>query len=124
MAEHPNATMARRMVEAYITGDPEAAMAAPADDVVWHHIGSDEPLRGKAEVAERGPASFAAEVTAKLHDVLANDEHVVVMLKMHAERNGKTLDYDVVEIYHVENGKIVERWALAQDTAPIAAFFA
>ena len=124
MAEHPNGAMARSVIEAYIAGDPDSATAMLADDVVWHYIGSDEPLRGKAEVAERGPACFAAEVTAKLHDVLANDDHVVVMLKVHAERQGRTLDYDIVEVYHVQDGKIVERWALSQDTAPIAAFFA
>lgn len=124
MAEHPNATLARRVVEAYIAGDPETAMASIADDVVWHYIGSDEPLRGKAQVAERGPGSFDAEITAELHDVLASDDHAVVMLKVHAERHSKTLDYDVVEVYHIENGKMVERWALSQDTARIAAFFA
>ena len=107
-----------------MAGDTETAMASLADDVVWHYIGSEEPLRGKAEVAERGPASFDAEITAELHDVLANDDHAVVMLKVHAERNGKILDYDVVEVYHIENGKMVERWALSQDTARIAAFFA
>lgn len=124
MAEHPNAAMVRKVFEGYLSGDMEAAFSALSDDIIWHYIGSDEPLRGKAEVAERGPASFDAEITAELHEVLANDEHAVAMLKVHAERQGKTLDYDVVEIYHIKGGKCVERWAFSDDTARIAAFFA
>ena len=124
MAEHPNVTILRGIFDAFNAGDMETAMSALADDVVWHYIGSDEPLQGKAAVMEQGPPSFDAEISAEVHDILANDEHAVAMLKVHAVRGGKTLDYDVVEVYHMRGGKCVERWAVSQDTARIAAFFA
>ena len=102
----------------------ETAFAAVADDVVWHYIGADEPLRGKQVVMDQGPPSFDAKIEASVHDILANDEHTVAMLKVRAKRGGRTLDYDVVEVYHMRDGQVVERWAVSQDTARIAAFFA
>lgn len=126
MAEHPYAQIARDSLEAMNRGDIEGATGYVADDVVWHYIGSSEPLRGKAAVVEMfgGPA-VDFTVSAELHDVTASDDHVVVLLKVHAERGGRTLDYATAEIYHVDaDGKVTERWAFSDDTAAIAAFFA
>ena len=124
MAEHPNVTILRGIFDAFNAGDMETALSALADDVVWHYIGSDQPLRGRAAVMEQGPPSFDADISAEVHDILANDDHAVAMLKVHAVRGDRTLDYDVAEIYHMRGGKCVERWAISQDTARIADFFA
>jgi hypothetical protein len=123
MAEHPNVTMARRMIETMESEGPAAASAYLADDVVWHEIGRAEPRRGKAELAaSAGAADY--RITGSTHDVLGNDDHVVVLFNATATRAGRTLDYRVAEIYHVRDGKITERWAFSDDTAAIASFFA
>lgn len=124
MADHPNAALVREALEAFQRGDYEASMANLADDVVWHYIGEPEPLRGKAAVLEHGPASFDAEISGEIHDIVANDEHVLAMLRIHAERPGKSIDYDIIEVYHVRDGKCTERWAFSDDTAAILRFFA
>jgi ketosteroid isomerase-like protein len=59
-----------------------------------------------------------------VHDVVANDDHAIGLFDATATRDGKTFSYRVAEIYHIRNGKIVERWAFSDDTAAIAAFFA
>jgi uncharacterized protein len=127
MAENPNAAVVRRLGEALASGDMAAAAAVGeevmADDVVWHEIGRAEPRRGKAELrAGMGEADYT--ITAKVHDIIANDDHVVVLADAIGTRGGKTLHYRVAEIYHVRNGKISERWAFSDDTAAITAFFA
>jgi hypothetical protein len=124
MAEHPNAALARQMMDAFNRGDPQAIGAFVADDVVWHEIGSTEPLRGKAALATRAPGETDYQITAKLHDVVANDDHTIVLVEATATRAGKTLTYRTAEIYHLRNGKIAERWAFSDDTAAITAFFA
>ena len=43
-------------------------------------------------------------ITGTIHDIIANDDHVVLLANAHATRNGKTLDYRVAEIYHLKNG--------------------
>jgi ketosteroid isomerase-like protein len=121
MAEHPNATRARAVNAAFKAGDMQALTDAFADDVVWHEIGSSEPVRGKAALASRA-GDF--EITTELHDIVANDDHVIALISATATRNGKTLEYRTAEIYHMRDGKITERWAFSDDTAAIIEFFA
>jgi ketosteroid isomerase-like protein len=125
MSEHPNATMARRGLEAMRSGDMAGMADMLADDVVWHEIGNPDPVRGKAALAARMSASAADyTITADAHDVIANDDHTIVLAEATATRGGRTLTYRVAEIYHVRDGKITERWAFSDDTAAIADFFA
>ena len=124
MSEHPNATIIRNMWDAVGRGDMDAFANAIADDVVWHEIGSPEPVRGKAALAARfgGTASQIA-MKGETHDVVGNDDHVVALLSVVATRGGKSFPYRVAEIYHLRDGKITERWAMSDDTAAINEFF-
>jgi ketosteroid isomerase-like protein len=124
MAEHPNAAMARHMLDAFNRGDAQAMDQFVADDVVWHEIGSAEPLRGKAALGAREPGATDYQITATLHDVVANDDHTIALVDATATRGGRTLKYRTAEIYHIRAGKIAERWAFSDDTAAITAFFA
>jgi ketosteroid isomerase-like protein len=63
------------------------------------------------------------EITAKLHYVVANDDHTVALLEATAQR-GDTLTYRTAEIMHVKDGKIAARWAFSHDTDRINEFFA
>ena len=122
MADHPNAAMARRALDAFNTGDMQVMSELLADDVVWHEIGRAEPMRGKAALAaSAGTVDY--QVTGKLHDVVANDEHVVALVEATATRGGKTFEYRTSEIMHVRDGKVTERWAFSDDTAAIVDFF-
>lgn len=123
MAEHPNATIIRSMLDAMNEGRGEAAAAAIADDVVWHEIGNPEPVRGKAALAERMTGGDY-EIHSVVHDVVANDEHAIALVDATATRNGRTFSYRTAEICHMRDGRIVERWAFSDDTAAITAFFA
>ena len=125
MNEHPNATLMREALEAMNAGQVEAMSKYVADDVVWHYIGGAEPLRGKdALLAAFGPGNTDWEITTETHDVIANDDHVVALVKAIATRDGKTFSYHTAEILHVKEGKVTERWAFSDDTAAIVDFFA
>ena len=125
MAEHVNAQKVRAAIDALNKEDYEGFGDLVADDVVWHIIGSSEPVRGKAAMAEGlGGGSSDFTITAELHDVTASDDHVVALVKAHATRGDQTLDYNTAEIFHVKDGKVTERWAFSDDTARIVDFFA
>ncbi len=64
------------------------------------------------------------EIRADLHDVIANDEHLVALVDATATRNGKTLKYRTAEIHHMKDGKVTHRWAFSDDTEAIVKFFA
>ena len=123
MAEHPNVTLARRANEEMQSEGMQAMAKYLADDVVWHEIGRAEPRHGIAELAaSAGAADY--EITWEVHDILGNDDHVVVLGTAIATRGDRTLTYRTAEIHHVKDGKITERWAFSDDTAAIVDFFA
>ncbi len=126
MAEHPSATLVREGLNALNRGDIQAMADMLADDVEWHEIGRAEPIRGKAALATAysGPPVTDSDITAELHDVVANDDHAIALVNVTARRGDRTLDYRTAEIFHVRDGKITARWAFSDDTAAITEFFA
>jgi ketosteroid isomerase-like protein len=115
----------RDSLDALNRGDVEAAAAFLADDVEWHEIGRAEPIVGKAALAARyGAAIPGWEITAELHDVLANDDHAIALVTATAGMGGRSFTYRTAEIFHIRDGKIAARWAFSDDTAAINAFFA
>jgi ketosteroid isomerase-like protein len=125
MSQSENARVARALQDAFEHLDMAQVDALMADDVIWHEIGRADPLHGKEALRASGPGGSADyEITAKLHDLLASDDHAIALVDATATRGGKTLKYRTAEIYHIRDGKVVERWAFSDDTAAITAFFA
>lgn len=125
MADHPNAALLREVndrIEA--GGNPAEGTDLFADDIVWHEIGRDEPIRGKQALLERfSQMPEGASITGKTHDIVANDEHAVQLVNATGKIGDRTLEYRTAEIYHVKDGKITERWAFSDDTDRINKFF-
>ena len=125
MTEHPNAALYRRLFAAMTDEDMDTIAAAVSDDIVYHTIGSSEPLRGREAVL----ASFSGldeagfEFEADIHDVVANDEHVIALVTARVARGDDSIEYRTAEILHVKDGKFTERWAFSDDTEAINRFF-
>jgi uncharacterized protein len=125
MEDHPNAAKYRAASKAMEEGKFEEVMDGVADDVVWWMIGSDEPMRGKAALMESMGGMSDYDIKVDLHDVVANDEHVIALVNVTATKDGKPFKYRTAEIHHVgKDGKITERWAFSDDTDAINKFFA
>lgn len=124
MPEHPNAAMIRWALETIRTGDVEAVKAIWADDIEWHEIGREEPIRTKAELFAYLAEDSLIETDWEIHDVVGNDEHVVALTSGTASRDGRTMEYRVARVYHLRDGKVTARWELSDDTQRIADFFA
>ena len=125
MADHPNAAKIRAVAaEAERTGDMSKAFDGLSDDIVWHEIGRDEPIRGKQALMERfSGMPEGASIKTETHDVVANDEHAIQLVTATATMGDQELVYRTAEIYHVRDGKITERWAFSDDTDRINKFF-
>jgi uncharacterized protein len=52
-----------------------------------------------------------------VHDVLANDEHAVVLAVHRFNRAGQPTEYRTAHVYHIKGGKLVECWEQPQDQA-------
>jgi uncharacterized protein len=125
MADHPNAAKIRAAAEEIErTGDVMKSFDMVDNDVVWHEIGRDEPIRGKQALMERfSGMPEGASIKTDTHDVLANDEHTIQLVTATATMGDKELVYRTAEIYHMRDGKITERWAFSDDTERIKEFF-
>lgn len=126
MDDHPNAAKVRAASqEMERSGDMMSQIEMLDDDVVWHEIGRDEPIRGKQALAERFQGMpEGASIKVETHDVLANDEHCIQLVTATATMGDQSLTYRTAEIYHMRDGKITERWAFSDDTDRINRFFA
>jgi ketosteroid isomerase-like protein len=113
---HPNAEVARRATEALSKGDMEGFLAQHTDDTVVHFPGRGPMAgdhRGKDGVAKMFQQQMQlldAPPEIETHDILASDDHAVVLNKTRATRGGKIIELEQVVVMHVEGGKVREVW--------------
>ncbi len=118
---HPNERLLRREYEVRARRDDASLAAILAEDVVWHVPGRSAisgVYRGRDEVMEyvrrrRNLAGDTFEIT--VHDVLANDEHGLVIASGRATRRGRVVEWRAHGLYRFKNGKIAECWVLPED---------
>ncbi len=124
---HPNAQLVIEGFQAFGQGDPAAMGAVLHDDAVWHNAG-DHRFAGD----HRGPEAIArqlqelasiAAIEARPHDVLASDDHVVVLVDFRATRGDQVVVGQLVVVCHVDDGKISEAWSIPYDQAAENAFW-
>ena len=116
---HPNAQAVLGGFEAFAAGDMVAMRQLFADDATWH-VGARNRWTGDYHGVDAILGLFAgisaeASFTQDLHAVLADDEHVVVLVNGTATRGDKTLDSQTVFVFHVTNGKATEVWGVPLD---------
>src|SRR5439155_12616958 len=95
---HPNEDLARKGYAAFSGGDMATLNDLFADDIVWH-VGGRTPIAGDYAGKDAVFGFFAKtmEMTGgtfrlDLHDLLANDEHVVALVTATGQREGRSLD--------------------------------
>lgn len=125
---HPNEQAVRAGYDAFIIGDLEAVARLLDPDVLWHVSGTSAlagMYKGHAEVfsffarlieATKGTLTIAAR------DILASDDHVIVLTTTQAQVAGRTLDDRGVVIFNVTDGRATEVWMFADDQPGMDAF--
>src|SRR5438445_2887869 len=126
---HPNEELIRAGLKAFGSGDVESMRQFFAPDVIWHvpgrsqfsgdYKGQDEVLGLFARLFEFTGGTFRLDV----HDVLANEEHGVVLSTATAERGGKRLNDNGVQVLHLRDGKVTESWLHPGDLYAADEFF-
>ena len=106
--------LARRFFDSYREGDLEAVRAALADDVVTYVTnaeGGADRVEGADGFMARLPDTSEAELETRITQVLAiDDERVMTMIEVRAERRGKTLHNFAAFLTRVADGRIAELW--------------
>jgi len=130
MSAHDNGDLIRSGYEAFSKGDMETIAKIFGPDIRWSvsgrnlisgtYKGQEETFAFFGRLVELTDGTFSVGV----HDLLASDDHVVVLAKESASRNGKSLESDDVHVWHVANGKAVEFWGISQDQHEVDEFWA
>jgi hypothetical protein len=113
---HPNEEIARSATEAIAKRDIETFLSYHTDDTVLHFPGRG-PMAGDHR-GKDGLAKFFQQQMQILdsppeienHDILANDDHAIILNKVRATRGGRILELDQIVVSHIRNGKIAEVW--------------
>lgn len=120
---HPNEQMLRDAYAAFGRGDFQGYISNCTDDFVFN-----VPGKNRASGSYRGGDGIMqivgkiGEVTGSqfeeiVHDVLANDEHGVVLATHRLTNGGKQKEYNTAHVYHIRDGKLAECWEQPQDPA-------
>jgi uncharacterized protein len=118
---HPNEEVARSATEAVARRDIEGFLTLHADDVVLHFPGRGPmagDYRGKdglAQMFQKQMEVLDVPPQVENHDILASDDHAVVLNKVRGTRGGQTFDQQQVVVMHIKGGKIAEVWLQFSD---------
>jgi len=121
-AIHSNAQVARRAYEAFGSGDMATVRQLMTDDTVWHILGKN-PLSGDKKGKDAVFSFFGQLMQLSggtfhldIHDVLASDQHTIVLVTEHAEKDGKKWRSNAVHVIHPDaEGRTKEFWAFQED---------
>jgi hypothetical protein len=129
MAEHPNVATVRRGYEAFSKGDMETLRSLMTEDCV-HHVPGKSQIAGDYKGVDQVLGLYAKffELTGgtlkvDLHDAVGNDEHVITMHRLTANRTGKILDTNEALVFHFRGGKISELFDAPSDQYAQDAFW-
>jgi ketosteroid isomerase-like protein len=127
-----NLDTARRAIKLFHAGRVELMRAMLAEDILWRvpHAnplaadieGIDNVIEFFQRVQRETNGTFGADVL----DLVAGEDAVFCLLRVHAERDGKKLDQKVFTIWRLRSsdGKVVERELYMEDLAASEEFWA
>jgi len=132
MSAQSNAEAMRKGYAAFSRGDMDMLrneLFTP--DIVWHqggrnqtsgdYRGSDAVIGLFGKLFQLTDGTFSVDV----HDMLASEDHVVVLARVDAKRGGKTLQHgEYSHICHFRDGKLSEAWIVDTDPYEQDEFFA
>ena len=106
---------------AFDRGDINAVMEFVTDDAVWHGAGTTkygQERRGKQEILQQLamlPQDFE-EFKLEVHDIMASDDHIAVLLSQRSKRKGVVYEDKQVHVHHLtDDGRSRELW-IVNDT--------
>jgi ketosteroid isomerase-like protein len=126
---HKNEKLLRDQDAAMAKGDMNAFWAAFADDVIGH-IGGRSKLAGDTKGRAELQAKFGEFMAALgdnpellTHDIMATDEHGIVLQSFRGTKKGKSFESRGIAIMHFNGGKISEAWFIDEDPYASDAFY-
>jgi ketosteroid isomerase-like protein len=116
--------------QAFCDGDFDAMGRLLADEVVWHVAGGGTAAgdkQGRTDVLDflRSVAdATGGNFRIQVHDVLTNNEHIVVLSHVTCTRDTLIYRADEVHVFHIDDdGLIHEAWGFTAEPGGQGAFW-
>lgn len=127
MSEHHNVAVIRSAYEAMDKGDVATFAALLDDDIVWYEstAGMEGVYRGRDQVLaflSQVVQQAGMQMSVVIHDILANDEHAVILHQSTITLGNRSHTGQYADIYHLRNAKLTAHWHLAVDAKADEAF--
>jgi len=129
MSAAENADIVRRGYAAFQIGDLGALRDLFTSDIRWHTNGRNwvsgtrEGIDATLEQFGRLAAETDGTFRVEIHDLLASDDHVVVLARSSGDRRGRHLEGNYTHVFHLSDGKVTESWVLNEDPYAQDEFF-
>ena len=127
---HPNEDLVREGFAAFGRGDMDALRDQIFAEDIRYHIPGRSPIAGNYEGIEQVFQLFArifelsgGTFRTELHDVVANDGHAAALFTIRGERAGKQLNDNMVQTYHIRDGRVSEAWNHQTDLYAVDEFW-
>ena len=121
MSAAEDAAVVRRGYDAFSRGDMGTLQELFAPDIKWHANGRNRlagTFEGVGNVIEnfgRIAAESGGTFKVEIHDLLASDDHVVVLGRFSGDRQGAHLEGNYSHVFHLSGGKVTEAWVVNED---------
>ena len=118
---HPLEAIIREAYAAFGRGDVDGYLRPCADDFAFHvpgHggiAGTFVGRNGLYALAEKAMAITGGTFHEEVEDVLANDDHAVVLARHRFTRDGSAKDYWTAHVYEVRAGKLARCFEQPRD---------
>jgi uncharacterized protein len=130
MDDVQNIKILQTYVDSLSKGNMETVGALLADDVIWHqpgsshlsglHSGKQKLFAHLGKFMELSGNTFRV---TKVESIMANADLVAATLHFEAERMGRKLSMDGVDVMRILDGTIKEVWLFSSDQAAEDAFW-
>jgi hypothetical protein len=116
--------------KAFCEGDFDAMGRMLAEEVIWH-VGGRRQQSGD-KLGREGALQFLRRLSTEthqnfriqIHDVLANEEHIVVLCHVTSTMNDEVYRADEVHVFRVDPaGRITEAWGFTAESGGQGAFW-
>lgn len=129
MGAREDVDLVQRGYDAFGAGDMDTLRGLFTEDAVWH-LGGSGGLSGDKQGLDAILAYFGelfsrsdGTVKVDLDDLIGGDKHTVGFQRVHAQRNGDSIDLRTVIVFALKDGKVNEVYEFPEDTAKAADFW-
>ena len=120
---HPIENMVREAYAAFGRGDVDGYLKPCTAEFVFNVpgrggiAGKYQGRDGLYELARKAMEITNGSFQEEVEDVLANDQHAVVLARHRFTLNGKAKDYRTAHVYDIRDNKLAECWEQPRDQA-------